>query len=304
MSLRNTIKKILKEDVTSLPSMKYKEPGAEAGLARAEMLGSEIEKNLASLGVYDIQDFMENKGIFSVERIRDVKEFPMSFTIKGGETLKGLAKYDFKSSKKFSTIVLDFDTGDEVLKIIFEKNSIKRPFMSQSNWYGKYKGDKSALVGIQEGGVFVVKILGYKPPIVGPTEIKINKIGIKKGGKSGKVGSLQPGKFYKAKAEIDFTTGSDEGPFTTAVKREIVNRASNGDYFISPSESNREMLIFSTKPSKVPGKGGEYFTVTKRGITDPKNPMSWFGEVEMGDKPHGRMVGPGVKANISQIILE
>lgn len=81
MSLRNTIKKILKEDVTSLPSMKYKEPGAEASLARAEMLGSEIEKNLASLGVYDIQDFMENKGIFSVERLKEVKEFPMSFTI-------------------------------------------------------------------------------------------------------------------------------------------------------------------------------------------------------------------------------
>ena len=145
-------------DPTSL--VKDKTGGAGAAKARAEFLTGHIEKNLSKAGIYGIEGYMESQGIFSVERVKTYgKPFKFSFKNKEGKEYNGIAEYDSNLSKKNGTIVLTFKSDEGTLKILFSKESLARPFMSITNKLGNFKGDKRALIGLQEGGVFDVKII-------------------------------------------------------------------------------------------------------------------------------------------------
>jgi len=302
------IKKIIKESLLNeadvnpakLPSIKNREAGADAALARAQYLQGKVEKNLSSLGVYGIEGYMQEQGIFTVETIQNEKIFPFSFVTQDGNKLKGQAKYNFQLSKKFSTMVLDFQSDDQTIKIMFSRESLKRPFMSKSNIFGSFKGKKSALIGLQEDTVFDVRISGFDPPIVGPTKIKIIGIGIERGEKGKNSSQITSGKYYQVKAELDFQNGGDEDIFTTAVKEEISNRIGDGDFYVSLSKARKDMLIFSTTPNS----SGDFFTIKKPGITTPKDINSWRGPVLVDNKPLGRPVSGSIKANLKYIVIE
>lgn len=302
------LKKIIKEELLNeadvnplkLPSVKNAEAGSDAALARAQFLQNKVEKNLSSLGVYGLEGYMDEQGIFTVEMVQKAKTFKFSFKTENGDVLNGHANYDFALSKKYSTMVLNFDSDDQNIKIMFSKESLKRPFMSKSNIFGSYKGNRSALIGMQEDTVVDVRISNFDPPIMGSTKIKILEIGIVRSKSDKKSKELVPGKYYPVKAEIDFENGNDEDIFTSAVKEEISNRISEGDFYVSLSKARKDMLIFSTSPNS----SGDFFTVKKPNVISPKDISSWRGNVLMDNKPLGRPVSGSIQANISYIDID
>lgn len=176
--------KFLKEDLTSgtyNPLNPYsskevdptsmvadKSGGAGASRARLEYLKGQAQKNLGKLGISGLDGYMDTQGIFMAKRIKEYgKPFGFSFQTETGK-YKGKAKYNESESEEKQTIVLDFIGDDGGKKLIeFTQESLKRPFMGKSSkMFSKWKGDKRALVGLQEEAFFdaiVTDMGGSKP---------------------------------------------------------------------------------------------------------------------------------------------
>lgn len=139
-----------------------KSGGAGAAQARAEFLVKKSDKVLSSLGIYDLEHYMETQGIFSTVRIKTYgKPFGFSFTEKNGGKYSGKAEYNKSLSEQYKTLVLDFTSVEgEMKSILFSTESLKRPYMDKSNMLGNYKGNKNALLGLQIDGIFDVKMKG------------------------------------------------------------------------------------------------------------------------------------------------
>lgn len=291
MDIKKIIKQTLMEadvDVTKLPSMKNREGGAEAALARAQHLQGQAEKNLSSLGVYGIQGYMDEQGIFSVDMIKNAGKFDFSFTIKSGGELTGRASYNEDISRKNQTIVLNFTDDDNIsYGILFDKNSIKRPFMSKSNIFGNYKGDKSALVGLQEDAVFTVKLKesGQKPLV---EEIKITNIGIER--KKGERRGLFSKDYPAIKVTGALTADISKLGLTDKVIIEKIKKALNtGVFYVRLSESQPQTIVLSDKPTT----GGEFLVVEAQDSINEKEPEEWTNvKVKVGKYALGNLTLP------------
>lgn len=133
-----------------------KSGGAGASKARLEYLKGSAQKNLSKLGIYNLEGYMDTQGIFMAKTIKEYGEpFKFSFQTESGK-YEGKAKYDEVESKEKQTIVLNFIGDDGGKKLIeFTQESLKRPFMGKSSkMFSKWKGDKRALIGLQEDAFF------------------------------------------------------------------------------------------------------------------------------------------------------
>lgn len=304
-NIRNIIKRVLLEDVdvTKLPSMVDKKGGVDAALDRADFLKGEIEKNLSSLGVYNIDGYMEGQGIFSPEMIKNAGEFNFSFTVEGVGKMDGIAKYNHKFSKKQSTIVLDFINKDtskhiykkvpntkgvknmEPIRIFFEKNSLNRPFLKIPK--SKNKINVSTLYGIQSDEVFIVKMTGVNPPISKPTKIRINKIGInwsgKDGGKGDSGGLFSTDRYIKVIGRIKIDQLNNV--FTRILSGKITNNLLSGKYYARLSEKDNQTLVLSTSNDE----SGEFLVIQSDvDRINEREPNEWNGKkIVIGEKAHG-----------------
>lgn len=137
--------------------------------ARSEYLRGKIEKNFSSLGVYNIENYMEEQGIFHEEMIKNFnKPFDFGFmNTKTGDDFDGKATYNEKISKRDKTIVLDFINNDgRKYRMTFDPESLKRPFLGKTAMFKDYK-KSYALFGLQINGVFnvIVQKFGVGNPL-------------------------------------------------------------------------------------------------------------------------------------------
>lgn len=271
MDIRKVIRKVLSEaDVKTqnLPSIKNRAPGAEAAIARAQHLQSKVEKNLSSMGVYGVQGYMAQQGIFSVDMIKNAGNFNFSFQIKGGAELHGKASYNKKMSSKLSTICLNFKAEDGVnYGIVFEKNSLKRPFMAKSNIFGNYKGDYRALLGLQEDFVFTVKMKeeGEKPIV---ETIKITEIGIELPDTSTAV-LFSKDKPIKVVGNISL---SKTPTWTVAnTMNKIHNNLIGGNFYARLSKKDSNTIILSTTRNE----GGDFLVIESQETINDREPQEW-----------------------------
>ena len=137
--------------------------------ARSEYLRGKIEKNFSSLGVYNIENYMEEQGIFHEEMIKNYNQpFDFGFmNTKTGDDFDGKATYNEKISKRDKTIVLDFINNDgRKYRMTFDPESLKRPFLGKTAMFKDYK-QSYALFGLQINGVFnvIVQKFGVGNPI-------------------------------------------------------------------------------------------------------------------------------------------
>jgi hypothetical protein len=292
MDIRKIIKQTLMEadvNVTKLPSIKNQEGGADAALARAQHLQGQAEKNLSSLGVYGIQGYMDEQGIFSVDMLKNAGKFDFSFTIKSGGELTGKASYNEEVSIKNQTIVLNFTDEDNIsYGILFDKNSIKRPFMSKSNMLGFYTGNKSALVGLQEDVVFTIKLKesGEKPLV---EEIKITNIGIerKKGERRDLFSKDYPA--IKVKGALTIADIGRLGLTDKVIIEKIKKALNTGVFYVRLSESKEQTIVLSDKPKN----GGEFLVVEAQDSINEKEPEEWTNvKVKVGKYALGSLTLP------------
>jgi len=137
--------------------------------ARSGYLKGKIEKNLSSLGVYNIENYMEEQGIFHEEMIKNYNQpFDFGFmNTKTGDDFDGKAIYNERVSKRDKTIVLDFINNDRrKYRMTFDPESLKRPFLGKIGMFKDYK-KSYALFGLQINGVFnvIVQKFGVGNPI-------------------------------------------------------------------------------------------------------------------------------------------
>lgn len=300
------IRKIIKEsllneadvDVRKLPSMKNKEGGATAGLARAEFLQGEVEKNLSSLGVYGIQGYMEDQGIFSIERIQQSGPFHFSFKTQNGKTFDGEAKYDRTYSQLFKSIVLAFIGGSTKLLIVFERNSINRKYLG-------LKKKQMVTKGLQEEEVFpvlifteneiknktgdVIKSMGKKP-----TMIKIVDIGIKSKSKD-KHPIFSKKDYVQVKGNIQITSGDIKSLADRITADRIQKLLNNGVFFVRLSEKEPQTIVLSDKPTI----GGEFLVIESDESINEAEPQEWTNvNVTIGKNAMGNYTWPNVRGLI------
>ena len=301
MDIRKLIKKVLTEadvKVQNLPSIKNREGGATAALARAQHLQGKVEKNLSSLGVYGIQGYMEEQGIFSVERIREVGSFHFSFKTQNGKSFDGEAKYDKGYSQLFNTIALLFVGGGVKLLIVFEKNSINRKYLGT---------DKKQMVtkGLQEEEVFPVlifteneikgktgdtlKSMGKKPG-----KIKIIDIGIESKGKP-KYPIFSKKNYVQVKGNIEIAPDDIKKLADTVTADQITRMLNNGVFFVRLSEKVAQTIVLSTKPDL----GGEFLVIESDESINESEPQEWTNlAVTIGKNALGNYFPPNVKGKI------
>lgn len=301
MDIRKLIKKVLTEadvKVQNLPSMKNREGGATAALARAQHLQGKVEKNLSSLGVYGIQGYMEEQGIFSVERIREVGSFHFSFKTQNGKSFDGEAKYDKGYSQLFGSIALLFVGGGLRLLIVFDKGSINRKYLGT---------DKKQMVtkGLQEEETFPVLIF-TENEIKGKTgdslksmgkklgKIKITDIGIESKGKP-KYPIFNKKDYVQVKGNIEITSGDIKTLANVVTADQIQKMLNNGVFFVRLSEKEPQTIVLSTKPDL----GGEFLVIKANDSINEAEPQEWTNvDVTIGKNARGNYQWPDVGGKI------
>lgn len=303
------IKKIIKESLLNeadvnpakLPSIKNREAGGTAALARAQYLQGKVEKNLSSLGVYGIQGYMEEQGIYSIELIQQSGPFHFKFKTEGGKVFDGEAKYDKTYSQLFKSIALVFVSGSVKLLIIFERNSINR----------KYLGlNKKQLVtkGLQKDEVFPVLIFTeseiknktgdvIKNMNKKPGKIKIIDIGIKKPSKE-KYAIFSKKDYVQVKGNIQITSGDIKSLADRVTADRIQKLLNNGVFFVRLSEKEPQTIVLSDRPNI----GGEFLVIESDESINEAEPQEWTNvNVTIGKNAMGNYTWPNVRGTIKYL---
>lgn len=313
-----SVKKIIKESLlkeadvnpTRLPSIQNREPGATAALARAQYLQNKVEKNLSSMGVYGVQGYMEEQGIFSLERIKGVGKFPFSFKTKDGNTYSGEVEFNKNYSQLFQTIALTFVGTGVKLLIVFEKNSINRPFMAKgiSDSIFPKSGKKRTIKGLQEDEIFPVLIFTEKD-VTGktgnqiknmgkkPTQIKITEIGIQKSTKE-KYSLFSKKEYVQVKGSVKITSGDIKSLENRVTADKIQTLLNNGVFFVRLSEKEPQTIVLSDKPSL----SGEFLVIESDDYINEAEPQEWTNiNVTIGKNAMGNYSWPNVKGVVKYL---
>lgn len=333
MNLKHIIKQVLSEadvDVRKLPSMKNREGGEAASLARAKHLQGKVEKNLSSLGVYDVQGYMEGQGIFSLERIKNMGEpFSFSFKDERGGTYDGKAMYDEKLSTN-TTLVLKFKSTEGIKKIHFPTKSLLRPFMHKSNFLGNYRGDKRALLGLQEGEIVdvVIKLYGKSSGVSKAirgenisrvinlltedeikdgqytTKIKILKIGIERAATEKRILlSNDVNLPVEGKITIDRNDLSKLKAVGHFTAEDIMKRLESRRFYVRLSKDTKNTIILSTTKDEK-DRTKEFLIISSMKNINEKEPTQWSNlDVTIGQRAMNRDEWPNIKGKISYLKL-